>query len=227
MKVKYSALISDMRGKLNGSVASKNRYGQYFRNKITPSNPQTITQVEQRARLAQFSRQWRTLTVAQRSAWNGAVSGWTRTNIFGDVVTPSGNILFNRLNLNIATAGGSSILLPPSPSDVATPESLSLAVSSVTPSFDMTFAPTPVPADFTLVVEATPQLSAGIENANNKFRILSTVASAGASPVDLLADYTARFGTLQQGMKVFVRISFINKISGQKSQAIKESAIIL
>ena len=171
MKIKYSALVSDMRGKLNGSVASKNRYGQYLRNKITPVNPQTSHQVAQRSKLATFSSMWKGLTEAQRAAWIGAVPGWTRTNIFGDITTPSGNILFNRINMTLATVGANALMLPPSPLGAESPTSLSATAAAGTPALDVTVAPATL-QQTTLVVEATGQMSAGIYNANNRYRIL-------------------------------------------------------
>jgi hypothetical protein len=50
MKVLYGQIISEARGKLGGLVASKNTYGNYMRNKVTPANPQTTEQVAARNR---------------------------------------------------------------------------------------------------------------------------------------------------------------------------------
>jgi len=105
-KVKFSALISDMRNKLNGSVFSKNRAGSYLRNKVTPSNPSTPSQALVRSILGTLASTWRTLTDPQRDAWNAAVESWLTTDIFGDTVTPSGFGLYVRLNGNIVNAGG-------------------------------------------------------------------------------------------------------------------------
>ena len=40
-KIKMTAIVADMRNKLNGSVFSRNRGGAYIRTKVTPINPQT------------------------------------------------------------------------------------------------------------------------------------------------------------------------------------------
>ena len=40
-KILTTAIVADIRNKLNGSVFSKNRYGAYVRTKVTPVNPQT------------------------------------------------------------------------------------------------------------------------------------------------------------------------------------------
>ena len=99
-KVKFSALISEMRNKLNGSVFARNRGGAYLRTKVTPTNPMTIAQVQARSLLTSFSQAWRGLTEDQRQAWLSVVDQWSRTDVFGDVVNPSGSTLYIRLNIN-------------------------------------------------------------------------------------------------------------------------------
>lgn len=225
MKVKYSLFLADARGKLNGSVAAKNRYGQYFRNKVTPVNPQTIAQVKQRSLLAQFSQQWRTLSQLERDSWKGAVDSWTRTNIFGDVVTPSANILYNRLNMNIAIAGGTPITLPPAPTGVETPTALSVDYDSTAGTLEMAFAPSTVDADLSLIIEATDQMSPGVSYMKNKFRQIAVKTSVTASPIDIIADYVAKFGEPTEGLRAGFRISFVSKTTGEKSQAISVSLI--
>lgn len=226
MKVKYSALVSDMRGKLNGSVASKNRYGGYLRNKVTPSNPKSIHQVEQRAKLAQFSQGWRGLTEQQREAWNSAVSNWQKTNIFGDIVTPSGNTLYTRLNVNIANVGGSPVSLPPLPMGVEAPEGISAVITVGTSEMDVSVLPATVPAGHKLVVQATEPLSPGISNANNKFRVIKYGATLTSGDYDAWNDYTGRFGTPTIGMKVFFKIHFVRETTGEISQELKTSVIV-
>ena len=61
-KIKLSAIVSEMRGKLNGSVFSKNRGGAYIRTKVTPVNPQSLAQGLVRATLTNLSQAWRGLT---------------------------------------------------------------------------------------------------------------------------------------------------------------------
>lgn len=226
MKIKYSALVSDMRGKLNGSVASKNRYGQYLRNKITPVNPQSSHQVEQRSKLATFSSMWKGLTEAQRAAWIAAVPGWTRTNIFGDITTPSGNILFNRINMTLATVGTTVLTLPPSPLGAESPTSVTASAAAGTPALDVTVGPAAAPTNHKYVIEATGQMSAGIYNANNRFRILAVDPVLAAGVADLKDAYVARFGTLVEGQKIFIRVSLYRTDTGEKSQFQKTSVIV-
>ena len=225
-KVKFSALISEMRNKLNGSVFSRNRGGAYLRTKVTPVNPSTSAQVAARSLLASFSQGWRGLTQAQRDAWNAAVSQWTTTDVFGDSITPSGNQLYIRLNINISIAGGSAITTPPQPIGIVALTDLSVTAAEGTPAFDVAFAASPIPADQAMILEATPALSPGITNANSEFRKISTVAAAETTPYDALTEWQAKFGSLVQGQKVFVRAKMFSLLTGEVSQSLQASTVI-
>lgn len=75
-------------------VASKNRAGAYLCTKVTPSNPNSVAQVQARSILGSLSQMWSQLSESQRSGWNDAVQEWGSTDIFGDIKKPSGINLF-------------------------------------------------------------------------------------------------------------------------------------
>ena len=55
MKIKYSALVMGVSGKLNGSVGATNKGGAYLRNKGVVSNPNTPAQAAVRSRFGSLS----------------------------------------------------------------------------------------------------------------------------------------------------------------------------
>lgn len=222
--MKFSALVSDMRNKLNGSVFSKNRAGSYLRNKVTPSNPSTASQALVRSILGTLSSGWRSLTEAQRDAWNSAVESWVTTDIFGDTVTPSGFQLYVRLNGNIVNAGGSAISTPPLPTGISGATALSLVADTSTPELTITSTPGTVPAGQACIVESTAGLSAGIFNFSGKYRKIATLAAA-ASIGDVYTEYAAKFGAPTVGTKISVRIKFVNITTGESSPYLSETAI--
>lgn len=228
-KIKYSALVSDMRNKLNGSVLSKNRYGNYVRNKVTPVNPQTSFQLNQRANLSSLSAQWRGLTQSQRDAWAIAASERPFTDIFGDTKTLTGQALFVSVNLNLLAAGNSVINDAGSSVSIPVLESVSLAVASnaggVIQDADVTILPATVPANFKLVVYGTPAYSAGISFVKNKYRYLGTFTPV-AGVVDISAALTARFGSAAVGKKVSVKLALVSTISGQLGLPSSADAVI-
>lgn len=225
-KVKFTGFLADMRGKLNGSVFARNRGGQYVRTKVTPLNPQSIAQVSARNLLTGLAQGFRSLSENEITAWNQAVTQWQTTDIFGDLVSPTGLALYVRLNANIANAGGTAITSPPAPTGAAALITLGLVADVSSDQFDISFTPATVPADHTLYIESTTMLSPGINNANSRFRFIGVAASAAASPVGAIAFQTAKFGSLVAGQKAYVRCKFINKVTGEVSLALKASAIV-
>ena len=226
-KIKLSAIVSEMRGKLNGSVFAKNRGGAYVRTKVTPVNPSTAAQTAVRAALTSFSQAWRNLTQAQRDAWNGAVANFTGTDIFGDIKTPSGINLYNKLNLNLSNIGEAAISAPPTPGAVGYLSDLVLTIDDSANTMSLAFTPNGMSAGQKLVVEATPQLSAGIENANSKYAKIGVFDGDDASPLDLQAIYTAKFGAPVAGKKIFVRVKAVEIASGVSGLATSTSAVVV
>ena len=226
-KIKLSAIVSEMRGKLNGSVFSKNRGGAYLRTKVTPVNPQTLAQGLVRATLTNLSQAWRSLTEAQRLAWNGAVSSFTGTDIFGDVKTPSGINLYNKLNLNLAAIGVAPINTPPLAVSVGYFDSLDLAADASANTIAASFTTIGESAGQTVIVEATPCLSPGKNFEKSEYRAIGTFAGDAASAQALGAMYVAKFGAMTAGQKLFVRLKFVDATTGVSGQYTAASTIVV
>lgn len=219
MKIKMSALVSEIRNKLNGSVASRNRYGSFLRNKVTPVNPQTSFQQDVRQRLGSLSASWRGLTQSARQSWIAGTNAFPFTDIFGDVKFLSGQTLFVKLNGNLLKIGSPTITAAPLPVEVppiaATALSAEVTTGAIT-ELEATVAPTTTPAGFSLVAYATPPVNPGIEFVKNRYRFLGVVSNA-AGTVNLLSAYTARFGSVAAvGQQVFVRFALVNTSTGQQ-----------
>lgn len=225
-KVKFGGLIAEIRNSINGWVFARNRGGAYIRTKVTPSNPQTQAQVQARARFAQFSQAWRSLTQEQRDAWSAAVENFSTTDVFGDTVNPSGSTLYLKLNCNITNAGGTAISVPPSPEGSSAVTSLELDADAGDSELLLTVSPSTVPAGHAMIIEASAPLSAGVSNANSKFRQIQLVAAAGTTSVNIWGDYVTKFGAPSAGQKVFVRAKFVRLNTGEKSQSLVANSIV-
>ena len=216
MKMKFGAVVVDGRGKIGGHVASKNRACAYLRTKVTPVNPQTAYQLGVRNRFTNFSQQWAGLTQAQRDAWNAAVASFARTNIFGDLVNPSGFNLFQRLNNNRSLMGLAQLNTPPAPAAVGVVVQESVAAGIALGTIVVTLSAN-VPAATQVKVYATPPTPEGKSFVKNQFRLIGMLAAATATPVDITTDYEARFGdwdTVDQ--KIFVKMIAVNEATGQE-----------
>lgn len=226
MKIKFGSLVTDGRGKIGGHVASKNRGGAYLRTKVTPVNPQTSFQSVARARITTFSQGWRSLTAAQQSAWNSAVSNFQKTDIFGDLKNPSGLNLYVRLNSNITEAGGTAIVLPPLPGTVTAPLTVTLTGAAGTPALSVAWTGGAIPADTAWVARLTPQVSAGRSFVKSLYRNLLVLPAADTTPTDILTEYNARFGTLVAGQRIFLEVVAVNLLTGVKSTPLSTFAVV-
>lgn len=225
-KILFTAFMADVRGKVAGTVFSKNRGGAYTRTKVTPSNPQTTAQNLVRSRLTGFSQGWRGLTQAARDSWNAAVASFPRTNVFGASKILSGHQLYIGLNSQLAAAGQSSIGLPPVPVGAPAVNSITPAAADAAGTFTIAFDPDPVPADTTMIIEATEQVSAGKNNLNSLYRQIQTEAAAAVSPADIATAYVAKFGSLIEGQKIGVRVRFVNDLTGEVSGPVTAAVIV-
>lgn len=197
-KCKFGMMMTDARGKLGGHVFTKNRAGAIIRTKVTPSNARTERQMFIRNALSAISANWSPLTQSQRDGFDGAVEQWQGTNIFGDIVNPTGKTLFTKLNLNLVNSVQTQI--------TAVPEKKVLPnfqVISVTHDGAEILATVSGNAvGFKIVVSATAPQSQGTSFYKGKYRQIGVIAGSVATDFDLTALYEAKFGLIASDANV-------------------------
>lgn len=223
MKAKFGMIVVDGRGKLGGHVLSKNRSGAYARTKVTPVNPQTSYQQAARNRLTTFSQGWRALTSAQILAWNAAVGAFSKSNIFGDLVNPTGKNLYTRLNINLDNIGQAPITDPPLPSGAG--EVVAGAVI-VTNGGVKSVAHSGTTAGHTIQVWATQGVSAGKTFVKGEFRLIGTFAGGAASPFVATTAYNAKFGQPPVGTNVSFQLVSVNDATGEAGVPSRGTALV-
>lgn len=217
--------MADARNKLNGNVFSKNRYGAYIRTKVTPVNPQTSYQQNQRQQLASLSSQWRGLTQAQRDAWISSTGNFPRTDIFGNTKILSANVLFVGLNKNLLNAGEDTIDDAPAPVSIPEIQISDLSAAAGTPALSFSIDPAALPSDTALFVKATGNVGPGKQFVKNLLRFIGTATPTTGS-VDILSAWQARFGTLVAGQRITVQIYLVSTITGQAGIPSEDTTIV-
>lgn len=213
-KIKLGAIVVDMRGKSNGHVFSKNRGGAYMRTKVSPSNPQTSSQMSIRGIFASISSAWSSLTEANRASWNGLVSSYARTDVFGDLRNPTGKNLFQRLNQNLQISGQVQKTICPEPSEV--PFANVISVTGDISDMELVVAYAGDTTGCKILIFATPILSAGTTFVKNRLRLLTTRNGNAGGTIDVWAEYVAKFGLPTAGANIYVGVRVINA-NGQAS----------
>lgn len=218
-KVNYGQTVNDARGKLGGTVFSKNRYGAFTRRKVTPINRNTPAQSLVRTNFATLSKAWSgTLTADQRAAWVSYAQTYPRLDIFGASITLSGANMYISLNQRLLQAGAALITTPPA-TNIVTPIAFDATSWEPETSGIATFQQTAAAAAVTLkfyVFGAKP-LAPGRVAQQSDFRFVGVYAGvAGPYPngISVGADYVAKFGAMPLGKNVAVLVSTIDTTSG-------------
>lgn len=127
-KIKFSALVSGMSGKSQGSVFGTNNGGAYFRNNTSKVKTKNALNSRQKSLFSEVTGFWRNLSAEQQNAWRGAVNNFVVQNSFGDNRIPSGFEVFTRLN-NVRLQQGLPMLMdPPTPRSLPSLNDLELEI---------------------------------------------------------------------------------------------------
>lgn len=217
-KIKFGMMMTDARGKLGGQVFSKNRGGSYIRTKVTPSNPQTVSQQLVRSALGTISQLWNSLSNAQIASFNSAVNEWKKTDVFGDIKVPSGKNLFTKLNVNLLNSGQNPILAAPDKMALQLLPNIVISYDAAADTWDLSNMQTVPNALYQ--VEFTPPVPNGVNYVKNRFRVVAYGADAAVLNASLVTAYPAKFGSLATGDKVFARVRLIGS-NGQASAPVQ------
>lgn len=169
-KIKLGALAQDARGSLAGTTFTKNRFGAVARQKVSPVQPRTARQLEQRSTFSANSRGWRALTDAQRAQWNVYATNHPITDVFGDSQTLGGNAAYLQVNAMLQTLGEAVVSVPLADPTTPPPAASSVAITSDDQTVTVTWASTP-DADDLYMVYCTAGKSAGASFVNSDYRL--------------------------------------------------------
>jgi hypothetical protein len=196
-----------MSGSIQAVTHSRNRYGQYTRNRATPVNPNTTYQGVSRSNFNTNAVAWRALTDVQRTGWEALGLMMTRTDSLGQSYTLNGFAAYCSVNNNKLAAGDAAVSAAPA---IVTPPSLLTVTPTLTAAaFSIAYTTTPLAAGNRLFSFLSPQRSAG-RSFEGDYRLVAVSAAAAASPANVFAAYQARLGTPVVGNRIFMWLQIYN-----------------
>lgn len=226
--VKFGAGVSEMRGKEGGVVYSRNAYGSYIKTKVSPVNPQTASQQAQRSLMGNLAQLWKTLSSANKSAWDNAGAQATRINRFGDSTVYTGFGLFMRLNRNLTVIGQDPVESAPVPPEIPVLTLGATVANAVGPVLTQAFDPVSPGADFYLAFYATNNILGGRTFVKNYYRYITVQSNPGSSPSNLYAAWNGVFGsTLVEGATIYVKAKLIDINTGYDGVPDVSSTVVI
>ena len=200
-------LVPPQSGSQQGITASRNRFGQYVRTRAIPVNPNSAAQGLVRTRLSTNSEAWRALTGPQRAGWVGLGSSATRKYSLGQSYTLQGNQMYCSVNNNRLLCGLAPVDDAPGLTAVEGVVTATITLTAI--AFSIAYTATPLNAATYLAVFCSPQRSAG-RSFESDYRFIKLSTAAAASPLAILADYTAKFGVPVVGNRIFISMTAIS-----------------
>ena len=195
-------------GSYAGVTSSKNRAGQYVRNRRSPCQPiGSGRRSFIRSAFGACSTAWSALTDAVRDSWIGYADGHPYTDRLGQSIKLTGHQMFVAINTqNLNTAVG--IIPEPPVSDETEQPVLQVATNIHASTF--TLNDLSVQADGFVLLSFSPQCSPG-RRTNGRWWQGSVVNDAATYPLDVSALYEAEFGARAAGQKIFIKATPVNQ----------------
>lgn len=214
MKYLPGLFAGQLSGKAGNVVASRNKYGSYFRTRTMPTKVVSDYTNDVRGRLASLSQAYGALDEAERDAWRT----WAATNPvvdrLGSSVTLQPSAAFIQLNARLIQAGGTQIDIPP----IAVPpdpiSGQSIAALSGAQSVTVSWTSGVLGAGECLACWIATVDSAGRDYYRNLLKLVEISTAAATTPLVVTAEYLLRFGTLIDGQRLFLEAEVWNNTTG-------------
>lgn len=212
--IKFSALVSSVKGKLNGSYFQNQKGGTALKNisgrRAKQKNGQSSLGVAQ-AKLAFVAQYWRTLTISEMAAWNVWALNFTRVNKNGQEYTPTGYQMFNECNGNALAIDENAIKEPGTPS---APLDMSTFDTSYDVNDDLQVVHAGgVPNDKVLLVYGTAPQPAGVSYPTTGYRLITSITNTLLGQTVIQTNYAQVWTTFSGKPQIFFRLKLIDKAS--------------
>jgi hypothetical protein len=183
-------------------VSYKGRNGQVRRTFVVPANPRTIYQMEVRSNLTTVGHRFRTLTQSQQDAWDTAGRRYQTRSRLGQSGPMTGYQLFAKINCTLRQFGQDEVDVPPGPPNppAVAPQALLITNTADVVAIKLTCPTNP---GQNTVIRASAPVSSAVRSVPAT-RIIGTCPVPTAGAADITSLYTARFGSLAAGDRIFV-----------------------
>lgn len=190
--VEYGAGISALRGSIGGWTFHKNRAGNIVRLRSGTHKQTTPKQDTAIAKHVDILSAWQAITPAEKLSWDSFANAHTKTNMWGDVRTLTGQNWFEAVNLNRELVGNPRITSPPSYSLPIGNTNFSVTVDAT--QILITKNPPLNPPDTGLIIRTTPPLSRSTTSLRSNLRLTVVRPTGPYTPFDIKNFWTATHG---------------------------------
>ena len=213
-KIKMGAIVVDARGKIGGHSFQASPNGLRLISNKAGTKKSSVAQQKNRAKFSKNVKDWSLLTAGQRDTFNVQTANYKQNDVFGDLQTPSGKTLFSKLNQNLALSNQALISAAVNP--VPLPNISNMRVSCSTLAQHLRILTDTLTTEHKFIVYATPKLSGAVAYVKDKFNQLAVISGGVGVPLDVWAEFSAKYGVPVTGDNFHLAYRVINP-QGQTS----------
>jgi hypothetical protein len=192
-------------GSYGGVTSSHNRAGQYVRNRRAPVQPVgTGRRAFIRAAFGGASAGYAALTSAQQAAWASFALSYPITDSLGQAIKLTGQQMFVAINTQLQNVGSAISTAPPASNAVFSEGAFAFTAVHAG-AITVTPAGAGGSTDFTLVAFSRP-VTSGIGFMKTFWQALH-VAGNAVTPIVATSAYTAQFGAITAGQRIFCKLT--------------------
>ena len=212
--IKWSGLISEFKGKLNGSIFSNPTYGAQVRNRKSCKGKESTIWGIRKSILGQIASQWKGLTVLEQGTFISRTALYPYVNKFGDSVAPSGYQLYCTLNLNRNLIGQAELTTCLDPAVEISFGTFDLIVGAIGElEFNYT---SPSNADVIACFYVTAPQQRSIYSIPPAMAFIAIQSGSSASPFNIDGPLADKYGAVVDDQKYFWRVEIIDSTTGQR-----------
>lgn len=225
-KITPGPLAGQISGRLGSAVFSHNKGGPYVRNGTIPTVVTSDEAIAAKARLTAASQSWAGLTDADRLSWTLYAQQNTVLDRLGHQITLSGASMFNRFFCRLALSTDTPLDVAPVGDPPKPLRGIIITAEAATPEISLEFTDTPIGPDDRLIVRACLLESPGVSYIRNRLRYILTSSTAHTSPLDITANFVARFGAPQEHQTLHVQAYVLTSTTGLVSEPLQSLCVV-
>lgn len=221
--VQYSAIVTQLRGKLGGSVFNKSKNAFTLQKKQQQPKGARGFQSEVRNFFARFQRTWKTITSSQRTQWGVAAANNPTRDRFGNQTVLSGYNQFVKANMLAEYAGVTAPATPytsPAPPFDVTQIGLnqnsfslnSLGQPQITSTYSLQWAEDS--PDYAFIIDISLPVSAGVTAYHGRYTHVVGHTCASEPTGSITVGLGVRYPLPQAGQIIYQRGRVIHVASG-------------
>lgn len=213
-RIIYGALVTSIRGSIQGTTFQRNAYGYTVKGKPNIINPNSAKQNAAKRRFASANQAWRTLSGSDRANWNTYAATFPIPSRLNPSAYLSGLAAFTRYHGVTSQSNAATLANPSGPQGTCVVNSLTIENGGIGATLELNATTTEGPWE--VYIYLTRPLQATQNFVKSWQRYIGSAADSLWPTIGISVQYFVTFGQFPQpGDRVGTILALVNTTNGQ------------